>query len=244
MNFSQRKIMWATTAVVVIAVVFAGYTVLRPGGFETGAPLLATRAVEGRIALINDDLSVKNLPEGWVHRTFFRVTPTDYVLAQEDGRQALHCATDNSGSILGRDTAINIADFPILEWDWKIETPLVSDLDEESHEGDDHPARFFVVFEDSTESRRAAEIIWSNVRFAPGDYKIIDGFHHLVANGLNENIGIWHSQRVDLEALYHKLTGDDSAGTLKVLGFFCDSDNTGGKTSAFFSNVYLSARTE
>lgn len=210
--------------------------------FDSATPLLASSAVNGRVNLIDGALDVNNLPKGWKHRTFFNVTPTDYKLVEIDDKNAMHCATDNSGSILARDVAIKLSDFPTLNWQWKIDKPLESDLDEETHEGDDHPARFFVVFEGDDGARNAAEIIWSNKRFKPGDYKIIGSFYHLVANGLNENIGIWHDQSVDLQALYKNIGGKSANPKLKSLGFFCDTDNTGASTSAYFADVHLSVR--
>lgn len=235
----KLRVILIVGAAVVMAAAFTGYKMLNSKGFDTGHPLRVNAAVNGRIALVDDDLSTESLPAGWVHRTFWNVTPTQYTLTDIDGRKALHCATDNSGSILVRDVSIPLADFPILTWEWIINTPLVSDIDEETHEGDDHPARFFVIFKSSDETAFAAEIIWSNTRFAPGDYKIIDGFYHLVANGLNENIGVWHEQSVDLQALYQKISGANDEAEISALGFFCDSDNTGGTTSAHFSNVHL-----
>lgn len=232
--------------VILLAVLMgAGYWAYgwwRGNVFNTGSPLVAAAAQNGHIDLIDGELDVDDLPVGWVHRTFWNVTPTDYKLVDIDARNALHCATDNSGSILARDVSIKLSDFPLLKWQWKIEKPLVSDLDEESQDGDDHPARFFVMFKDADGSRRAAEIIWSNKRFKAGDYKIIHGFYHLVANGLDENIGIWHDETVDLINLYRKLGGTDAQVDLGLLGFFCDSDNTGGSTSAYFSDVRLEVR--
>lgn len=229
-------------AVILGVATFAGFKLLEHKGLDTGAPLLPSTAKGGQITLVDETLATDKLPAGWVHRTFWRITPTDYSMVEVDGRSALHCTTDNSGSILMRDTAIPLADFPTLSWAWKIDKPLVSDIDEETRKGDDHPARFFVVFEGSDESFTAVELIWSNRRFAPGDYKIIGGFHHLVVNGLDENIGIWHEQTVDLEALYLDLSGQTDNAEIAVLGFFCDSDNTGGATSAYFSDVRLETR--
>lgn len=227
---------------IVLAAAFVGYKVLRPDQFDTGTPLVKQDAKQGRITLVGDKLALDDLPAGWVHRTFWNVTPTHYALINIDERRALHCTTNNSGSILARDTSINLAEYPILRWEWKIDKPLVSDLDEETSEGDDHPARFFVRFQNGEGVNSAAEIIWSNVRFKPGDTKIIHGFHHLVVNGLPENVGTWHQQSVDLEALYRKLPNSGADPTLTVLGFFCDSDNTGGSTSAYFSDVRLEPR--
>jgi len=209
--------------------------------FDTGAPLTAD-ANQTRIDLIGADFSMENLPQGWVHRSFWNTTPTEYALKSIDGREALFCATDNSGSILARDADIDLAEFPILKWEWLIAQPLVSDVDEGLAAGDDHPARIFLIFEDAEAQKFATEIIWSNQRFLPGDFKIIGAFQHLVVNGLPENAGIWQQQEVDLQELYRTVSGQTGPARLSVIGFFCDSDNTGGTTSAYFSDVRLEAR--
>lgn len=231
--------------ILLLVLIGAGYWAYgwwRGDAFDTGAPLLASAAKEGRIELIDGELDVDDLPQGWVHRTFFNVTPTDYKLVEIDGRRAMQCSTNNSGSILARDVDIKLSDFSRLKWQWKIEKALDSEFDEDSEDGDDHPARFFVMFKNADGGRKAAEIIWSNQKYQAGDYKIINGFHHLVANGLDENVGIWHEQSVDLEALYKRIGGVGGDPSLGLLGFFCDSDNTGGSTSAYFSDVRLEAK--
>ncbi|MGL1919408.1 MAG: DUF3047 domain-containing protein [Hyphomicrobiales bacterium] len=243
--FSKRVKFTAlfVSAAILLAGFYGGYKYYyRLNIFDTNAPLLASDAVDGRINLIDGALDVDDLPAGWVHRIFYTANQTEYKLIDFDGRQALHCATDNSGSILGRDVSLKLSEFPLLKWQWKIEKPLESDVDEETSEGDDHPARFFVVFEGDTGVRKATEIIWSNKRFKAGDYKILGNFYHLVANGLNENIGIWHDETVNLLDLYKVIGGKSADPSLQLLGFFCDSDNTGGKTSAYFSDVHFEAK--
>ncbi|MBL1419938.1 MAG: DUF3047 domain-containing protein [Alphaproteobacteria bacterium] len=237
-----KKISIFIGGLVLAVAAFTVYQIRQGNPFDTGAPLLASAAVDGKIQLVDDGFDIDDLPKGWVHRTFFNVTPTDYKLVDVDDRRAMHCSTDNSGSILGRDVDIKLSDFSQLKWQWKIEKALNSELDEDSKDGDDHPARFFVMFKSADGSRKVAEIIWSNQKYQAGDYKIINGFHHLVANGLDENVGVWHEQSVDLEALYKRIGGVGGDPSLGLLGFFCDSDNTGGSTSAYFSDVRLEAK--
>ena len=228
---------WLVISGALILVIVAwGYSTFRSDVFETGAPLLASN---GPVALLNENMSMDALPDGWAHRTFFRVTPTDYKMVEEDGRRALRCTTENSGSILARETLIHVADLPYLSWNWKVTKPIESPIDEDTEEGDDHPARFFLRFENETGERTHTEIIWSNQKYVAGDFKIIGDFHHLVANGLNTNIGSWHSHTLNLDELYKDIGGAGKP-VLRVLGFFCDSDNTGAESEAFFSDVTLS----
>jgi hypothetical protein len=220
----------------VACLALGAWWMMRPSGFDTDAPLMS----DGTDIDLLQGLDTNDVSEGWVHRKFLTVAAADYQMVQDEGEQALRCITDNSASIFARDTQIAAADLPILSWRWKVVQPIESDVDEATKEGDDHPLRFFVVFSNETGGRKAMEIIWSNKKYAPGDYKIIDDFYHYVANGLSENTGTWHSQNVDLRQLYIDIGG---AGTpiLETLGFFCDSDNTGTRSEGLFKNVILSA---
>ncbi|SLN52115.1 hypothetical protein PEL8287_02728 [Roseovarius litorisediminis] len=208
----------------------------RPAPYDTGAPL---RTSEGPVHLL-EGLETEVLPRGWLHRTFFRVTPTQYRMTEADGARALRCTTNNSASILARDTRIAVADLPMLSWRWKVVQPIASDVDESTEEGDDHPLRLYLRFANQDGDTRGAEIIWSNKKYAPGDFKIIGSFYHYVANGLPENIGQWHDQAVDLRRLYQDIGGTGTP-VLETLGVFCDSDNTGAKSGGFIAKIVLSA---
>lgn len=225
----------------ILAVIILGtggaYWMLKPSPYDTGSPLLSN----GEPIHLLEGLDTTALPDGWLHQTFFRIAPTEYRMTAEDGKQVLRCTTNNSASILVRDTKIAIAELPILSWRWKVIQPIESDIDEATEDGDDHPVRLYLRFSNEEGELRGTEIIWSNIKYAPGDYKIIGSFYHYVANGLNENTQQWHTQTVDLNQLYRDIGGTGKA-TLEILGFFCDSDNTGTKSDGLFSDVTLSAK--
>lgn len=211
------------------------FWVTRPDAFDTGRPLLAN----GNAVHLLEGLNTENLPEGWVHRRFFRIPATEYQMTKEGETPVLRCSTDDSASILARDTRIALADLPILSWRWKVTRPIESDVDEATEAGDDHPLRLYLRFANEAGETRGSEIIWSNRKYQPGDYKIIGSFYHYVANGLDANINAWHAQSLDLRQLYSDIGGTGTP-TLTVLGVFCDSDNTGGKSDGMFSDITLS----
>ncbi|MDA9865534.1 DUF3047 domain-containing protein [bacterium] len=222
------------TVVLIVGLGIGAWWMTRASDFDTGSPL----AFENVDVSLLDDLDTDNLPDGWVHRKFLTVAAADYDMVQDDGQLALRCTTDASASIFARDTEIPVADLPVLSWEWKVTQPIESDIDEATEEGDDHPVRLFLVFSNEEAARTAMEIIWSNKKFAPGDYKIIGNFHHYVANGLDENVGRWHSHSLDLREIYADIGGTGTP-TLQTLGFFCDSDNTASQSEGLFRNVTL-----
>ena len=110
--------------VVVLAGAIAGviYWHSRSSSFVTGDPLTAQ---DPRLELLAG-LDTQDLPSGWVHRKFLTVAAADYDIAQDNG--VLRCVTDDSASILARDTAIPLSTHPILSWRWKVVQPIDSDL--------------------------------------------------------------------------------------------------------------------
>lgn len=178
-------------------------------------------------------------PPGWRHRTFWTRPAMKVSLSEKAGVKALRCETNGSGSIFGRYTDINLGRYPTLTWQWFIEVPIKSTLDERTREGDDHPARLFIRFQDTDGGDHHTEIIWSNKLFAPGDYKYIGDFPHYVANGRNDNIGRWHSEKINLLAIYRKATKRKDAPNVKLIAIFCDSDDTGGRSVAYFADIQL-----
>ncbi len=76
-----------------------------------------------------------------------------------------------------------------------------------------------------------------------GSEKARDQFHFRsigVRDGSHDTLRAWHDQSLDLRQLYTDI-GGSGMPTLKTLGFFCDSDNTGSGSDGAFSNVVLSA---
>lgn len=209
---------------------------------EASDPLTTTGIEDLTVMDFTQDFSFDPLPPGWIHRTFWTRSAMQLSQTEKDGKRALRCETDGGGSIFGRATAVPLDSHPTLAWDWYVEVPIDSDLDERTHEGDDHPARFFIKFRDSDGGDHAIEIIWSNKTYKPGDYKIIGDFHHYVANGLDENIGQWWHEEVDLRAIYQKATGRTDKASTTQIAIFCDSDETDTRSVAYFTNVVLTNR--
>lgn len=176
-------------------------------------------------------------PAGWYHRRFWRHRPMEISFASKEGVPAIRLATHDTASMLFRRVEIALDVYPTLAWQWYIEQGIDSALDELTREGDDHPARFYIVFEAPAGGSHRMEIIWGNRVLGAGDYKEIDGFPHYVANGGASNIGRWHRETVDLGGVYETLWGDPTGVRMVDIGIFCDSDETGGETIAYVADV-------
>lgn len=232
---TRRRI--ALIAIFLLIGGLAGYWQLRSGPMDRRDLIVGTDAAAVRVLPFATPIDLDRLPPGWTHRKFWFTKPMQLSFVTFEGKDALRCQTDDGASLLLRATDIAIADYPLLTWDWFVERPVSGEVDEATPEGDDHPARLFLQFTDTDGGGHATEIIWSNARYAPGDYKVIGDFQHLVADGLAANTGKWRAESADLQALYAQATGRSDAGRLTTIGLFCDTDNTGGSSIAYTGDV-------
>ena len=202
-------------------------------------PVTADGSATVTVMDFSKEFAVEPPAPGWRHREFWTRPPMSITQAVKDGVTAARFATDASGSIFGRFTDIDLGDYPSLSWSWFIEQPIESGIDERTREGDDHPARLFIIFDDSDGGRHYVEIIWSNKLFKEGEYKYIGDFPHYVANGGAENVGSWIEQKVDLLGIYHTTTKRTDTARVKFIAVFCDSDDTKTSSVAYFGKVWL-----
>lgn len=187
--------------------------------------------------------SLDPLTSGWWHKTFLTRPAMKISFVEKATVKSLRCETNGSGSIFGRFTDIDLGQFPNLQWSWLIEQPVIAAVPETEHKGDDHPARLLIQFADSEKAQHHMEIIWSNGAFKPGQWKYIGSFPHYVANGGNatsgENTNHWFSEKLNLLDLYKTATKRTDTPRLSNIAIFCDTDDTGTKSTAYFGNVTL-----
>ncbi len=188
-------------------------------------------------------MAIDALPQGWHQRKFNFVEPMRISFAEKVGRPAIRLQTHDSASMLIHDVNINLDQRNILSWSWLIEQPVVTGLDELTAEGDDHPARLYLKFLTSNGTSHAMEIIWGNTKLKAGDWKYLKSFWrsqpfpHYVARGGQAEVGRWHDERVNLRELYRKQWGDPSGVRLLEVALFCDTDQTGASSIAYFSTI-------
>lgn len=191
--------------------------------------------------------TINPITPGWYHRHFSNRAPMDISFVSKQNLPAIRLSTDNSASMLYRWVDVEIEKYPALSWNWFIEQTISTKVSEMTVAGDDHPARLYLRFESASGDEHAMEIIWGNRLLKRGDWKHLSlfmdlfPFPHYTANGGDENAGRWHHERVNLPELYATLWGDPRGARLVALALFCDTDDTGAKSIAYFSNIRVEA---
>jgi hypothetical protein len=190
-----------------------------------------------------DPPSIDPPTPGWYHRTFRRHPPMEISFVSKDDIAAIRLSTSDSASMLFRWVDVDLERYPGLSWSWFIEKTIDTEVDEMTVAGDDHPARLYLSFESPDGEEHSMEIIWGNRVLHRGDWKHLEffmglfSFPHYTANGGDENAGRWHHERVNLKDLYTTLWGNADGARLIALALFCDTDETGAQSTAYFADI-------
>ncbi len=181
------------------------------------------------------------IPKGWKLRKHFgypKGANARWVV--DDGVHAVRLHSKDALTFLEKKVNIDIREFPIVTWKWKVENILYG-IDEKTKEGDDHPIRIFFVFEPDESKQslwfrtkrfiyldrihghpmggRFTEYLWSS-HLHSGEIINDPGKPWqklMVIEGGSQNIGKWLSYKRNLYEDFKELYGEEP-GRLIFIG--------------------------
>ena len=199
------------------------------------------------------------LPEIWKPlRVASAKDPTRYTLVNDSGVTVLRAESTAAASGLSRAMKVNPAEFPILQWRWKIANILkASDI--RSKAGDDYPARVYVMFDypleklsfaERTKIRLARALYDPNIPAAtlcyvwdgkaPAGTIVTSPYTHrvrmIVAESGASRVNQWLTVERDVAADFKAAFGEDAPAVLAV-AIATDTDNTGESTVAHYGDI-------
>ncbi|MFK7890651.1 MAG: DUF3047 domain-containing protein [Granulosicoccus sp.] len=178
--------------------------------------------------------------EGWKERSF--AGNTEYQLVELDGVDVLQGHTQGQASIFYKEQDINLEDTPVVNWSWKIERAF-ENIDERTREGDDFPARLYVVARVGLLpwNTLAINYLWASQNATGTQWAspYTEKAMMVAVQSGNDDAGEWttHSRNVadDFQTLFGRKVE-------KIQGYavMVDGDNTGNEATAWFGNIRFS----
>jgi hypothetical protein len=99
------------------------------------------------MGLSKEDYQENTVPQGWTLRRWpGQAAGASAQWTIDDGVHAVRLHSKATLTFLEKTVRIDIKDYPVVSWRWKVEN-ILSGIDERTKEGDDHPIRIFFVFE-------------------------------------------------------------------------------------------------
>lgn len=199
-------------------------------------PLCNGAGAEGKGWLI-DDFENGLRPE-WKDKEF--KGRTDYRVVREATGNALQAESHGEASALILEQAIDLTQFPVLSWRWKVEKTLAKG-DARTKDGDDYAARVYVIFPHwFFPKTRAINYIWANK--LPLGAVVPNSFTSraimIAVQSGDEHAGKWMIESRNVLADYRAIFGEEPplAGAIAVM---TDTDNTGGSALAWYDDIRL-----
>lgn len=208
------------------------------------------------LAAVSSTLPGFLVEDGWEEITFDNKTPNRYFACGDD---CIGIETHASVSMIGRPVQFAPGATPVIEWEWRIESPVVeSDLTTKG--ADDRAVAVYVAFAYDPESATFAEklfrpvvellrgddapgrgisYVWAGFG-EPGDefpspYQS-DSSAIIVGRNAAAPVGEWLSEMFDVAADYERIFGNPAPLVTHVL-LSADSDDTDGANRALVRNL-------
>ncbi len=198
-----------------------------------------------------------DLPQEWEAMTFRGLKPTRYDLVKKDGRIVVRAGSYQSSSGLIRRQEIDLAEFPVIEWTWRVEN-VMEKGDVYSKDGDDYPARIYVIFDYDLHNlgwttrniirllrrfygevpARAINYIYAN--HAETGTVVANPYTDLVkmvvVDSGENNLEEWRTYRRNIYEDYIEIYGEEPP-LVGGLAIMTDSDDTGESAVAYFGDI-------
>lgn len=179
---------------------------------------------------------------GWQTKIFSG--ETRYAAATTNGHTALHANSSAAASGLFRKINIDLRKTPVLHWTWKVDNVLMG-VDERTKAGDDYPARVYVVFSGGAAfwRTRAINYVWSNNQPVSSQWPnaFTKNAQMIAVQSGTERLGQWVEEQHDVLADYRKLFGAEPRN-VEAVAIMTDTDNTGATASAWYGDMWFSAK--
>ena len=203
-----------------------------------------------------DKISVANFSEGdlsgWEEKSFKENSQYEFVSSETMNskdvdvgfrqKKVLRASTQGQASGLFKEVKINLNETPFINWSWKVNA-LFKGNDERSKEGDDYPARIYVLVSGGVFfwNTKAINYVWSSNQAVGSEWPnaYTGNAQMLAVQSGDKKIGQWVSERRNIREDFRKLFGDDVA-QIDAVAVMIDGDNTGQAAVSYFGDIFFS----
>lgn len=207
------------------------------------------------VGLFSQEKAGEQVPANWHPLNFRRISKhTIYSVVDDNGISVVKAQSDQSASGLVRNITMDLREYPIIEWRWKISN-LVDKGDPRRKEGDDYPARIYIIFgQDQSKLDFADKIarklsgqdiphsglnyIWDNKTpigsTMPNAFS--DRLRMLVVQSGGDKLNQWQTEQRNVLEDYRKAFGAEPP-LISGIAIMTDTDNTHERATAWYGDI-------
>ena len=160
----------------------------------------------------------------------------------KNGQQVLRASTQGQASGLFKEVNIDLTKTPYLNWSWQVQN-LFKDNNEHSKNGDDYPARIYVVVSGGVFfwNTKAINYVWSSNQPTGSEWPnaYTGNAKMLAVRSGEKQLGQWVTERRNVREDLKKFFAED-VKKIDAIAVMVDGDNTGQAATAYFGDIFFS----
>ena len=156
--------------------------------------------------------------------------------------KVLRARTQGQASGLFKEVRIDLRETPFLNWSWQVQN-LFEGNDEKTKEGDDYPARIYVLVSGGIFfwNTKAINYVWSSNQPVGSEWPnaYTGNARMLAVRSGEEQVGQWVNERRNIREDLQRLFGEDMTN-IDAVAVMVDGDNTGQSATSYFGDIFFS----
>ena len=196
-------------------------------------PSLVRAADDVAIADFSSTLEASGVPAGWQVKE--KSGKAAFAVVKDDGVAAVRLRSANTSFSLQKEVLVNLQQYPVLTWKWKV-TKLPVGADFRKSDTDDQAAQLFLAFSKT----RAIVYIWDTTApegtmgNAAGPFFM--SIKSVVVRSGKNGTGSWLTESRNVYDDYRKLFGEEPAG-IHGVRMQINSQHTETSAESYFADV-------
>jgi hypothetical protein len=185
------------------------------------------------IADFSSAVDASSVPAGWQVKE--KSGKAAFAVVKDDGVAAVRLRSANTSFSLQKEVLVNLQQYPVLTWKWKV-TKLPVGADFRKSDTDDQAAQLFLAFSKT----RAIVYIWDTTApegtmgNAAGPFFM--SIKSVVVRSGKNGTGSWLTESRNVYDDYRKLFGEEP-GDIRGVRMQINSQHTGTSAESFFADV-------
>jgi hypothetical protein len=179
------------------------------------------------------------IPAGWQGQNWGS-PKHDFTVVSESPSRALHLRSDNDSSTISKEVKVDVRQYPVLEWRWKV-VLLPRGGDARRKQTDDEAAQLYVTFPRFPSAIRSRIIgyIW-DTSAAQGTIfpsQKVSTVTFVVVRSGDADLGRWVTQTRNVLEDYTRIYGEAPGESVGAISLSINSQNTATRAEAYFGEI-------
>jgi len=179
------------------------------------------------------------IPEGWQGQNWGS-PKYDFRIVSESPSQVLHLRSQNEGSTISKEIKVDVREFPVLEWRWKV-VVLPKGGDSRKKATDDQPAQLYVVFPRFPQAVRSRIIgyVWDST--APAGTIVrsekTGTVTYVILRSGPTDLGKWITETRNVVEDYKRIYGEEPSEPAGAVSISIDSNDTRSSAESYLGGI-------